>query len=255
MHNDAATLLAALIGGRGRAELRLLRATVTAYREDGGVNLNANGALITGALCLAAYTHRAVGDVVQVAAVNGVWVVLGKYGADSTFTLPKTSYQGTRQYRLSDMHSVNVDDVSGFSKIGASGIHGDNSPTCLAWGFYDGTNNTLTQAVTAAGVTKCTVTLARVGSPHGSSQGVALELIPHNHNGFPTVLVPVTGLTPVVTKLQWGQIVNLSLPSDWVSGIQGGTVKGYFLQPQNPTIVGNAGYALMSPTSGGFTAA
>lgn len=251
MANSAADHLAALMGNRPAT--RLFRATVTAYREDGRVNVRAAGSLATGVLCLDSYTGRKAGDVVQIADIDGVWVVLGRYGADSAFTAPTGVPSATRQYRTDTYAQYNMDDVSGFNQVGASGRNRDTVPMALAWGFYTGSANALTAAST--GKASLFVTLARAGIPHGQPSSVSLELLPHAFDALPTVLTAIAGTyTQVLVPLEIGEIRTVALPADWVTAIKAGTIKGYFLQDAVPNTVGNLGYTLLSATSGRYRA-
>lgn len=252
--SDAASLLAKLASSE-RA-VKTLRATVSAYRADGRVNLAYGTGRIYGVPCLGVYTNRQIGDVVQALDLGGnTWVVLGRIGdSDSAFSYPVTQ---NSSYYLYDNTSLNILGTydSGFEgHIGSSGQPGETA-ALLAWSYYNGTSNRLVTG--AAGKTSVTLTVARSSVPHGQNTAVSMQLVPHAYDALPTgYLTLATTFTSVTFQLEIGEIRNIALPPDWVTGITATTptIRGFAVQPV-ATTPWQATYAIFGPLSGGFRVA
>lgn len=237
------------------SSVKSLRATVSAYMEDGRVNLAYGTARLYGVPCLASYTSRRVGDVVQVMDLgNNIWVVLGRIGGtDPQFPLPTKQNTSYWLYYTDNLALRGTSDLGFEGYTGVTGASGDR-PVLLAWSYYSGSTNSLT--TTAAGKTSVTVTVARASTLHGQREAVEMELLPHNYNALPTSLTLATGFSQVLFRLEVGEIRNLTLPADWVTGITATTptIKGFAVQSVTNT-PWKASYAIFSPTSGGFRVA
>lgn len=232
--NEASEKLAALVGGH---RLTSVRGTVTAYREDGRINVRVNGAQMTKVPCVLSYTGRTVGDTVELIQYAGRWLCLGRTGADSAFTGPTVQDLATGQYRQDQHTSIGQGDLS---------VDGTQSPPVeLAIGYYNGTSNVMNTA--ASGKTNGWLTLARIATPHGDPGPSTIQVVPHNHNALPATVVPATGFTQLQTQLELGEIRNVALPSDWVTAIKAATptIKGFILQPISGSL------SRLSATSGG----
>lgn len=254
--SEAARLLANLTA-TGRT-VKTLRAKVSAYREDGLVNLSYGTAPLYGIPCLSSYTNRAVGDVVQVLDLgSNTWVVLGRLGApDVTPAGPTTQNVGYSLYNTPTMLLRGYYDPGYEGYVGTNGAAGD-LPVLLAWTYYNGTSNVLTTG--AAGKTTVSVAVARSNVAHGQREAVNLQLCPHNFNALPTGTTPISldtdSFTPVLFRLEIGEMRMITLPTDWVAAIKAATptIKGFAVQPVTTT-PWQSSYTIFSPTSGGFRA-
>lgn len=237
------------------SSVKSLRATVSAYREDGLVNLAYGTARLYGVPCLATYTNRHVGDVVQVLDLgNNIWVVLGRIGGtDPQFPLPPKQNTAYAMYDMVTKATRGTTDPGAEGHVGTSGAPGEN-PVLLAWYYYSGFSNVLTS--TASGKTSVTVTVARRNTLHGQREAVEMELLPHNYDTLPASIVVSTSFSQVLFRLEVGELRNLTLPADWVTGITASTptIRGFAVQPVSAT-PWKASYVIFSPTSGGITAA
>lgn len=254
--SDAARLLADLT--RNGKAVKTLRATVSAYREDGLVNLSYGTTPMYGIPCLASYTGRAVGDVVEVLDLgNNTWVVLGRIGGpDVTATGPNTQNSGYSLYNTTTMLLRGFYDPGYEGYVGTTGATGD-VPILLAWSYYNGTSNVLTTG--AAGKTTISVAVSRSNILHGQREGVNLQLCPHNYNALPSGTTPIAlstdSFSAVYFRLEVGEMRMVTLPADWVTAIKAATptIKGFAVQPVTTT-PWQASYAIFSATSGGFLA-
>lgn len=254
--SDAASLLSKLTAD-GRT-VRTLRATVSSYREDGLVNLQYGTSHLYGIPCLASYSNRRMGDVVQVLDLGShTWVVLGRIGGtDSSFVGPAIQNSSYQQYFQDTLLSRGTTEVGYEGYVGSSGSQGER-PLMLAWSYFNGSSNSLTSAV--AGKTSLTVTVARTNNFHGQREAVELQLCPHNYNTLPSTSTPITldtaSFSPIIFRLEVGEIRNIKLPSDWFSAISAGTptLKGFAAQATTLT-PWEASYVIFSPASGGFRA-
>jgi hypothetical protein len=251
--SDAANLLAKLTAND--SGVRTLRATVSAYREDGMVNLRYGTAQIFGVPCLASYTNRRIGDVVQVLDLGrNAWLVVGRIGGtDSSWLAPVTQNTGWAVYDMKTMRARGSSDPGYEGYVGVTDAPGD-SPGMLAWSYYNGTTN----ALPANGTTKTsmTVTVARNSVLHGQREAVELQLCPHNFNALPTVLTLGTNsFSPVFFRLEVGEVRTIPIPADWWTAITAvtPTIKGFAIQPTTLTTA-NASYVIFSKVSGGFRA-
>jgi hypothetical protein len=254
--SDAASLLAKL--NANERTVKTLRAIVSAYREDGTVNLAYGAARLYGIPCLAAYTNRKIGDVVQVLDLGAnAWLVLGRSsGKDSAFISPTTQNVLYQQYYLDTLISRGTTEPGYEGYVGSSGTPSER-PLALAWSYYNGSSNLLTGGV--AGKTSLTVTVARASTLHGQREAVEMQLCPHNYNTLPGAFDPLVldtaSFSPVIFRLEIGEIRNLVLPSDWFAAISAGTptIKGFAILPGriDPW---QSGYSIFSATSGGFRA-
>lgn len=254
--SDAAQLLSGLFS-TGKA-VKTLRASVSACREDGLVNLSYGTAHMFGIPCLSSYTNRTIGDVVQVLDLgSNTWLVLGRPGdPDVTPTGPSVQNSDYSLYNLNSMTSRGFYDPGFEGYVGTNGATG-NEPVVLAWSYYNGSTNTLTAAM--AGKSSLSVSIARTNLPHGQREGVNLELCPHNFNALPSGDTPLVldteSFSPVTFRLEIGELRMVPIPSDWITAIKAATptIKGFAVQAVT-TDPWTDGYAIFTPTSGGFLA-
>jgi hypothetical protein len=249
--SDAASLLSKLT--TSERAVKTLRAVVSAYREDGLVNLRYGTSSLYGIPCLASYTDRSIGDVVQVLDLgHSVWVVLGRIGGgDSEFVFPTTQNNGYQQYYLDTLTSRGMTDIGYEGYIGSSGTNNER-PLMLAWSYYNGSSNSLNSI--SAGRTFATVCVARSNLLHGKREAVEMRLCPHNYNALPsTITLDTASFSPVTFRLEVGEIRNVALPADWFAAMTATTptIKGFAVQPVTAT-PSQAGYAIFSQISGGF---
>jgi hypothetical protein len=251
--SDAASLLSKLT--TNGSSVTTLRALVSAYREDGLVNLRYGTAQIFGVPCLASYTNRKIGDVVQVLNLGrNAWLVVGRVGGtDSSWLAPTTQNTGWAVYDMKTMRVRGSSDPGYEGYVGYTSATGD-SPGLLAWSYYNGTTN----ALPANGTTKTsmTVTVARIAALHGQREAIELQLCPHNFNALPTVLTLGTdSFSPVFFRLEVGEVRTIPIPADWWTAITAATptIKGFAIQPTTLTPA-SASYAIFSKVSGGFRA-
>jgi hypothetical protein len=250
--SEAAHLLSKL--NANERPIRTLRATVSAYREDGLVNLTYGTAHIYGVPCLASYSKRTIGDTVQVLDLgSNTWVVLGVIGnPDTAYVGPNTQNTGYSMYSTATLAAQGTIDPAFEGYVGAASDN--NTPVLLAWSYYNGTSNVLTTG--ASGKTSVTVTVARTNVLHGKSTAIDLRLCPHNFNTLPTTIsLDTDSFSPVVFRLEIGEVRSLSLPSDWVTAITATTptIKGFAVRPLITT-PWDSSYVIFSRTSGGFRA-
>lgn len=251
--SDAANLLARLTAND--KAVKTLRATVSAYREDGMVNLTYGTAQLFGIPCLSSYEKRNIGDVVQVADLgSNAWLVLGRIGGtDPTFLGPATQNSGYTTYDLSTMTARGTFDPGYEGTIGRTEAPTD-TPTMLAWSYWNGTSNTLP----SNGTTKLSmwVYVARSGVLHGQREAVEMQLCPHNYNTLPNAITLSTdSFSPVYFRLEVGEVRGVHIPSDWWTAITAvtPTIKGFAVMPVNRT-PWESSYAIFSKLSGGFRA-
>lgn len=251
--SEAADLLAQLTAS-GRP-VSTLRATVSAYREDGMVNVTYGSAAIYGIPCLASYTNRKIGDVVQLLNLgNSTWLVLGKLGgADTSYTAPLTQNSSYGMYDTTTLAPRNPLDAGYEGLVGAGSAK--DSPVLLAWSYYNGSTNSLTTAAAVAGKTGMVVTVARTGKLHGQRKAVEMQLCPHNYNALPTTTITLNtaSFSPVVFRLEVGEVRNITLPADWWTALKAATptIKGFAVRPLTTT-PWQSGYAIFNTISGGF---
>lgn len=249
--SDPANLLSKLTNSDHA--VRTLRANVSSYREDGTVNLSYGTARMFNIPCLASYTNRAIGDVVQVLNLgSNAWLVIGRVGGtDPSALTPASQNLGYGQYFTDTFTGRGANDIGYEGYVGNSGSVGENS-VFLAWSYYNGTTNILNAAT--SGKTSMTVFVARSPLLHGKREAVELQLCPHNFNALPTTMVLNTDtFSPVIFRLEVGEIRAIRLPSDWFTAMTGATptIKGLAVQAIT-TAPFEAGYVIFSPTSGGF---
>jgi hypothetical protein len=249
--SEAANLLSKLT--QNDRAVKTLRATVSSYREDGTVNLSYGTSRMYGIPCLASYTARAIGDVVQVLDLgNSVWVVLGRIGGtDSGFVGPAAQNSGYQQYYLDTLTSRGTTDIGYEGYIGSSGADKER-PLMLAWSYYNGFANTMNLAFSPK--TSATVYVARSNRLHGQREAVEMRLCPHNYNTLPsTITLDTASFSPVNFRLEVGEVRAIPLPADWFAAAAAGTptIKGFAVQPITVS-PSTSGYAIFSPTSGGY---
>lgn len=254
--SDAASLLAKLTAS-GKS-VQTIRATVSSYREDGLVNLSYGTSQIFGVPCLASYTQRNIGDVVQVLDLGGnAWLVLGRPGGpDTSWTGPSTQNSGYTVYDMTTLRSRGTVDPGFEGYVGQTAAPSDK-PALLAWSYYNGTSNTLP----ANGTTKVLmyVYVARVNTLHGQREAVQLQLCPHNYNTLPSgssqITLDTDSFSPVYFQLEAGEVRIVRIPGDWWTAITAvtPTIKGFAVKPVTTT-PWESSYVIFSKLSGGFRA-
>lgn len=254
--SDVSQMLAALTHNGGT--VKTIRAKVSAYREDGLVNLSYGTNQMFGIPCLTDYTSRAVGDVVQVLNLGqNAWLVLGRIGPpDIPVSGPSLQNSGYSQYAVDTLLSRGKYDTGYEGYVGARGARGD-VPVLLAWSYYNGSSNTLISKV--AGKTSAQVAVVRSNLLHGQRAAVNLQLCPHNYNTLPSGTTPIVldtdTFSPVNFRLEIGEWRMLQLPADWLAALQAATptIKGFAVKAVT-TDPWQLGYATFSATSGGIRA-
>jgi hypothetical protein len=205
--------------------------------------------------CLSSYTNRQIGDVVQVLNLGAnTWMVIGRIkGTDAAYLGPTTQNSRYQQYYQDTLTSSSVLEPGYEGYVGTNGAAGDR-PVMLAWSYYNGTSNSLLTGTVSK--TKVFVYIARSSTLHGKREAVEVQLCPHNYNTLPSTLTLATdSFSPVITRLEVGQVSSVQLPADWFSAITAGTptIKGFAVQPVTTTPWEDS-YAIFSATSGGFRA-
>jgi hypothetical protein len=186
---------------------------------------------------------------------NNIWVVMGRIGGtDPEFPIAPIANQNTyfAQYAIATGNVVGVAEPGFEGFVGSSGSSTDQ-PVLLAWSYTFLTTNHLT--INTAGASTISVTVARSNILHGQRDAVELQLCPHNYNLLPSASITLStdSFSPVLFRLEVGEIRDVPLPADWVAAIQAGTptIKGFAVQPA-VTTPWEASYAIFDPISGGF---
>lgn len=247
---SAGKSLSSLVAASGSG-IAVYTGTVTSYREDGMVNLIAEGGRYFGVPCSDTYTNRLAGDRVKMVSDGSAQYVLGRIGPDSTFPVPGVLPSYSRTYSAID---YGYQDTRG-DQIGCSGRPGDTTPKINAWSYYTGSQNDLTVAAKVSGTTGATLILTRKSDPHGDEGPAPLNILPHNYDDLPGSTVsafsPVTGLTPLRGSLELGEMVSITIPADWFAAMKTTTptVRGVACAPVQDDS-GDLAYAQFSLIAG-----
>lgn len=254
MTSPAALLQAKLAGSASTAIGD--RATVTALREDGLVNVRSStGSLYLGVPCMDSYTGRAVNDIVQLLIVNGVATVYGRYGADPNAETVSLKAQSGYLYNLLTGRLV---DQSPSSLYIGQQAGSTAPPTQLATSYSSQLNSQLSGRSSSLPVYLRVSRSAEVGI--GTSEAVPVRVMPHGSNTLPTgsVIAPLTTFSRLLVNLQVGEYRDVPLPADWIADIGGAspTIRGFVFQPgqfQEPGRPVDTTCSLLSSSTGGIS--
>jgi hypothetical protein len=218
------------------AKVRVYWGTVTAYREDGSVNVSIAGQQYLACPCSDSYTNRNKGDRVRVVSAGKTQYVMGRIGPDPDALIPNVAVQDSEGYTAATGTFVSNSP----NQAGCSGVAPDIAPLINAWGYYNGTTNLLTTAAKTTGKTFAVLILTRLATAHGDPGPQQFEVWPHNYDALPIgsvamrdTFVPATGFTPLTGSLELGEQAEIDIPADWFAGMKATTptVRGVCVTP------------------------